>query len=134
MGASTDDGVRPGQRARIVLRCAAGLSSEVVAAELRITRQTVGRWRRRFLARRLDGLLDEPRRGTPRRVSDTQVERVIADTLERRPRDATHWSTRTLASQVDLSHATVGRIWRAFGLQPHRSETFKLSTDPQFID
>ena len=122
------------QRARIVLRCAAGLSSEAVAAELRITRQTVGRWRRRFLARRLDGLLDEPRPGTPRRVSDAQVERVIADTLERRPRDATHWSTRTLASQVDLSHATVGRIWRAFGLQPHRSETFKLSTDPLFID
>lgn len=135
MGASADDGVQGlAQRARIVLHCAAGLSSAAVAAELRITRQTVGRWRRRFLARRLDGLLDEPRPGTPRRVSDAQVERVIADTLERRPRDATHWSTRTLASQVDLSPATVGRIWRAFGLQPHRSETFKLSTDPLFID
>lgn len=122
------------QRARIILRCAAGLSTEAVAAELQITRQTVGRWRRRFLARRLDGLVDEPRPGTPRRVSDAQVERVIAQTLETRPRDATHWSTRTLAQQVELSAATVGRIWRAFGLQPHRSDTFKLSTDPLFID
>jgi transposase len=110
------------------------LSTEAVAAELAITRQTVGRWRRRFLAHRLDGLVDEPRPGTPRRVSDAQVEHVIATTLETRPRDATQWSNRTLAKQVALSHSTVGRIWRAFGLQPHRSETFKLSTDPLFID
>ena len=122
------------QRARIVLRCAAGLSTEDVAAELTITRQTVGCWRRRFLAKRLDGLVDEPRPGTPRRVSDAQVEQVIATTLETTPRDATHWSNRTLAKEVALSHSTVGRIWRAFGLQPHRSETFKLSTDPLFID
>jgi transposase len=122
------------QRARIVLRCAAGLSSDAVASELRVTRQTVGRWRRRFLERRLDGLLDEPRPGTPRRVSDAAVEQVIAATLETRPRDATHWSTRSLAAQVDLSHSTIGRVWRAFGLQPHRSETFKLSTDPLFIE
>jgi transposase len=122
------------QRARIILRCAAGLSTEAVAAELMITRQTVGRWRRRFLARRLDGLLDEPRPGTPRRVSDAQVEQVITTTLETTPRDATHWSNRALAKQLALSHSTVGRIWRAFGLQPHRSETFKLSTDPLFID
>ena len=134
MGPPTDDEPGLAQRARIILRCAAGLSTAAVAADLQITRQTVGRWRRRFLARRVDGLVDEPRPGTPRRVSDAQVERVIAQTLETCPRDATHWSTRTLAAQVDLSHSTVGRVWRAFGLQPHRSETFKLSTDPLFID
>lgn len=122
------------QRARIILRCAAGLSTDAVARELGIARQTVGRWRRRFLARRVDGLVDDPRPGTPRRISDAEVERVIATTLETTPRNATHWSSRTLAKQVALSHSTVGRIWRAFGLQPHRSETFKLSTDPLFID
>src|SRR5688572_13106803 len=122
------------QRARIILGCAAGQTAGTIADELRITRQTVGRWRRRFLAKRLDGLLDEPRPGAPRRISDAQVEQVIIDTLEKRPDDATHWSTRTLAKQLDLSHATVGRIWRAFGLQPHRSETFKLSRDPLFVD
>jgi hypothetical protein len=89
---------------------------------------------RTVLAKRLDGLVDEPRPGTPRRISDAEVEHVIATTLETTPRDATHWSNRTLAKQVALSHSTVGRIWRAFGLQPHRSETFKLSTDPLFID
>ena len=102
--------------------------------ELRITRQTAGRWRQRFVQQRLDGLVDEPRPGTPRRLSDAQVEQVITDTLEATPRDATHWSTRTLAKELDISHATVGRIWRAFGLQPHRSETFKLSRDPLFVD
>jgi transposase len=122
------------QRARIILGCAAGQTAGTIADELRITRQTVGRWRRRFLAKRLDGLLDEPRPGAPRRISDAQVEQVIIDTLEKRPDDATHWSTRTLAKQLDLSHATVGRIWRAFGLQPHRSETFKLSRDPLFVE
>ena len=122
------------QRARIILRCAAGLSAEAVAAEWGITRQTVGQWRRRVLARRLDGLVDDPRPGTPRRGSDAQVEQVIATTLETTPRDATHWSNRILAKQVALSHSTVGRIWRGFGLQPYRSETFKLSTNPLFID
>lgn len=122
------------QRARIILGCAAGQTAGMIADELRITRQTVGRWRRRFLAKRLDGLLDEPRPGAPRRISDAQVEQVIIDTLEKRPVDATHWSTRTLARRLDLSHATVGRIWRAFGLQPHRRETFKLSRDPLFVE
>lgn len=122
------------QRARIVLACAVGHAAPAIAAELRITRQTVGRWRRRFLQKRLDGLVDEPRPGTPRRLTDAQVEQVIIDTLEKRPRDATHWSTRTLAKELELSHATVGRIWRAFGLQPHRSATFKLSRDPLFVE
>jgi transposase len=122
------------QRARIVLECATGRSAVTIAREVRITRQTVGRWRQRFLERRLDGLVDEPRPGAPRRITDAQVERVIIDTLEKPPRDATHWSTRTLANELDLSHATIGRIWRAFGLQPHRSETFKLSRDPLFVE
>jgi len=122
------------QRARIILGCAAGQSAPTIGAELRITRQTVGRWRGRFVAKRLDGLVDEPRPGAPRRITDAQVEQVIIDTLEKRPRDATHWSTRTLAKERDLSHATIGRIWRAFGLQPHRSETFKLSRDPLFVE
>jgi transposase len=120
------------QRAQIVLACATGQSNAEVAAELRITRQTVGRWRRRFVDKRLDGLVDEPRPGTPRRLTDAQVERVIIDTLEKPPRDATHWSTRSLAKELALSHSTVGCIWRAFGLQPHRSEPFKLSRDPLF--
>ncbi len=122
------------QRARIVLACAAGRSATEVAAELRITRQTVGRWRQRFLERRVDGLVDEPRPGAPRRITDGMVERVITDTLETTPRDATHWSTRALAKHAGLSHSTVGRIWRAFGLQPHRSDTFKLSRDPLFVE
>ena len=122
------------QRAHIVLACAAGRSNSEIATELRITRQTAGRWRRRFAAKRLDGLVDEPRPGTPRRLSDAQVEQVIRDTLEKPPRDATQWNTRTLAKELELNHATVGRIWRAFGLRPHRSETFKLSRDPLFIE
>lgn len=122
------------QRAQIVLGCAAGRSNSEIAAELRITRQTAGRWRQRFVLKRLDGLVDEPRPGTPRRLSDAQVEQVIIDTLETKPTDATHWSTRTLAKKTELSHSTVGRIWRAFGLQPHRSETFKLSRDPLFVE
>jgi transposase len=122
------------QRAHIVLARAAGRSNSEIATEMRITRQTAGRWRRRFAAKRLDGLVDEPRPGTPRRLSDAQVEQVITDTLEKTPRDATQWNTRTLAKELELSHATVGRIWRAFGLQPHRSETFKLLRDPLFIE
>jgi transposase len=121
-------------RARIILRCAAGHSNTETAAELRVTKQTVGKWRKRFLEKRLDGLLDEPRPGTPRKLSDAEVERVLALTLESTPDNATHWSTRSLAETSGLSRASVHRIWRAFGLQPHRTETFKLSKDPLFID
>lgn len=122
------------QRARIILACAAGHAAPAIAAELHVTRQTVGKWRRRFAQKRLDGLLDEPRPGAPRRITDAQVEQVIIDALEAKPADATHWSTRTLAKRAELSHSTIGRIWRAFGLQPHRSETFKLSRDPLFVE
>jgi transposase len=122
------------QRARMILLCAASHSNTEVAAELHVTKQTVGKWRQRFLDRRLDGLLDEPRPGTPRKLSDADVERVLALTLESTPNDATHWSTRSLAKASGLSRASVHRIWRAFALQPHRTETFKLSKDPLFID
>ena len=121
-------------RAKIILDCAAGKTNTEVADQFRVTKQMIGKWRARFVERRLDGLLDEPRPGTPRKVSDTEVERVLTTTLESLPRDATHWSTRSLARQCGLSHSTVGRIWRAFALQPHRTETFKLSKDPLFID
>lgn len=122
------------QRARIILRCAASQTNTRVARELQVTQQTVGKWRTRFLARRVDGLLDEPRPGVPRTVSDAQVEEVVRLTLETKPRDATHWSTRAMAARCDLSQSTVSRIWRAFGLQPHRTETFKLSPDPLFVE
>jgi transposase len=122
------------QRARIVLACARTTSDVDVAAELRLNRLTVGRWRRRFVAKRLDGLLDEPRPGAPRTISDADVERVLAKTLESKPRDATHWSTRSMARELGMSQSAISRIWRAFSLQPHRSETFKLSSDPLFIE
>ena len=121
-------------RARIVLASATGKSDLAVAAELGTTRVTVGKWRRRFLQSGCDGLLDEARPGAPRTVSDADVERVVTTTLESMPRDATHWSTRSMARMCGLSAATVGRIWRAFALQPHRCETFKLSKDPLFIE
>jgi transposase len=121
-------------RARIILRCADGLSSSDVAKGLRVTNQTVCKWRSRYIERGLAGLLDEPRCGAPRTISDEQVEEVVTATLEEVPRDATHWSTRSMAARSGLSYWTVGEIWRAFGLQPHRSETFKLSNDPQFIE
>ena len=121
-------------RARIILACAHKESNTEVARRLRVTIQTVGKWRCRFVQRRLDGLLDEPRPGTPRTLGDARVERLIATTLNELPRDATHWSTRSLARKLKLSQSTVSRVWRAFGLQPHRTETFKLSTDPLFID
>ncbi len=105
-----------------------------VACELRLTKQTVGKWRSRFLAARLDGLLDEPRPGAPRRISDAQVEQMVTLTLEAKPREATHWSTRAMAARCGLSQSTVSRIWRAFGLQPHRTEAFKLSKDPLFVE
>jgi transposase len=122
------------RRARIVLACAEGATNQDVAAQLGITVQTVGKWRRRFLQQRLDGLSDQPRPGAPRKITDADVETVITRTLETKPQAATHWSTRSMAAAVGLSQSTVGRIWRAFGLKPHRSETFKLSNDPFFIE
>jgi len=121
-------------RARIVLACAEGRNNTAVGSALRLCKQTVGKWRGRFVAKRLDGLLDEPRPGAPRRISDAQVERVLTATLESLPAQATHWSTRLLARRCGMSQSAVSRIWRAFALQPHRSETFKLSRDPLFIE
>ena len=121
-------------RARIVLGCAQQLPNREIARRLRITPQTVGKWRSRFVAKRLDGLLDEPRPGAARQINDAMVEAVIAKTLEEKPRNATHWSTRSMAKAASVSQSAVVRIWHAFGLQPHREETFKLSTDPLFID
>lgn len=121
-------------RARIVLACAQGASTDEVAQRLQVIAQTVRKWRQRFLDQRLDGLLDAPRPGQPRKISDAKVEEVIALTLERRPRGATHWSTRLMAKASGLNQTAIFRIWNAFGLQPHRAETFKLSTDPLFID
>jgi transposase len=121
-------------RARIVLRCAEGRHNGDVAEELGVTRQTVGRWRRRFIEAGVDGLLDEPRPGAPRQISDATVEKVVTLTLESQPKDATHWSTRSLARTTGLSRSSIARIWRAFGLRPHRSESFKLSTDPLLVE
>ena len=121
-------------RCRIVLAAAAGESNEEIAARLACNRNTVGKWRGRFVERRLDGLHDEPRPGKPRTISDEDVERVIVKTLEETPAAATHWSTRSMAQATGMSQTAVSRIWRAFGLKPHLVETFKLSPDPQFID
>jgi transposase len=121
-------------RSRIVLAAAEGHANREVARQLRVTGQTVGKWRGRFLKLRLDGLLDEPRPGAPRRIEDAQVEAVIAKTLHEQPEGATHWSSRLMAEASGLSQTAVVRIWRAFGLQPHRTETFKLSADPLFIE
>lgn len=121
-------------RARIVLSCSEGGHDGEVGKRLDIGRQTVGRWRRRFIARGVDGLLDEPRPGAPRMISDASVERVVTLTLESKPKDATHWSTRSMAKRAGLSQSAIVRIWRAFGLQPHRVDTFKLSTDPLFVE
>ena len=122
------------RRARVILSSAAGLSNQEVAKKLRVCPGMVVKWRRRFLKTRLEGLYDEPRPGAPRRVSDEQVEQVIIQTLETTPQGETHWSTRGLAQATGLSRMTISRIWQAFGLQPHRSETFKLSPDPLLID
>jgi transposase len=121
-------------RAEIVLRCSDGCSNSQVARELRLTNTTVGKWRSRFVAGGVAALLDEPRSGAPRRISDDQVETVIVKTLESTPRDATHWSVRSMAAATGMTRQSVHRIWKAFGLQPHRTETFKLSTDPQLIE
>jgi transposase len=125
------------QRCRIVLGCAeaGGLrANKDVAAELGIWPQTVTKWRRRFLDKRLDGLADDPRSGAPRKITDEQVEQVIVKTLEATPADATHWSRASMAAESGLSKSSVGRIWKAFRLKPHQVDTFKLSNDPQFID
>ena len=121
-------------RSRIVLACAGGESNTEIAARLGVHRNTVSLWRRRFLEFRLDGLLDEPRPGQPRKITDAQVDEVITKTLESAPKNATHWSTRSMASQTGLSQTAVSRIWRAFGLQPHRQDTWKLSKDPLFVE
>jgi transposase len=121
-------------RARIVLACADEPHNTAVARRLGVCAATVGTWRVRFLARRLDGLVDDPRPGAPRTVTDAEVEAVVTRTLESKPATATHWSTRGMAKASGLSQSTVGRIWRAFGLKPHRADTFKLSTDPFFVE
>jgi transposase len=122
------------RRARIILACGEGLDNKVVARRLHVSPGTVWKWRGRFVRERLDGLYDEPRPGAPRTITDDQVEQVIIRTLETTPRGATHWSTRDMAKALDLSRMAVNRIWRAFGLQPHRSETFKLPTDPLLVE
>jgi transposase len=121
-------------RARIVLACAEGGSNTVVAQGLGVDRDTVATWRSRFVRDRLDGLTDEPRPGRPRTISDEQVERIVVTTLETKPANATHWSTRSLAAQTGMSQSAVSRIWRAFGLKPHKTDTFKISKDPLFVD
>ena len=121
-------------RARLVLACAEETTDTAVARRHRTTNATVGKWRTRFIVRRLDGLYDEPRVGAPRTISDEEVEAVIVKTLETTPKGATHWSTRTMAAKAGMSHAMIGRIWRTFGLQPHITRSFKLSPDPQLVD
>ena len=116
-------------RCRMILRCADGLTNKAVALELGVHEHTVGKWRRRFLKERIEGLSDEPRPGRPRTLTDEKVAAVIERTLETTPADATHWSLRSMARESGLSHTTVRRIWAAFSVQPHRSETFKLSSD-----
>ena len=122
-------------RCRIVLAAAAGVTNQQIAAQLGCNAVTVGKWRARFAVKRLDGLIDEPRPGQPRKVTDEIVERVIVATLESTPDDgSTHWSTRSMAAKIGLNQTAISRIWRTFGLKPHRIDNFKLSTDPQFID
>jgi len=121
-------------RCRIVLLCAEGRQNTEVATDLGIGRMTVGKWRARFVAHRIDGLHDEPRPGAPRSIGDDAVEAVIVKTLEQTPTDATHWSTRSMAKATGMSQSAISRIWRAFGLKPHLVDSFKLSPDPQFVD
>jgi transposase len=121
------------RRARLVLACAEGRDNTTVARRLRLSSTTVCKWRARFVADRVAGLFDEPRPGTPRQISDADIEAVIIRTLETTPRGATHWSTRGMAKATGFSHMTISRVWRAFNLQPHRTETFKLSPDPLLI-
>jgi transposase len=125
---------RTALRARIVLACARGLSNQAVAAKCGATMATVGKWRQRFLEGRLGALGDAPRSGQPRKLTDAVVEKVVTRTLETRPKQATHWSTRTMAEASGLNQNAIMRIWRAFGLKPHLQENFKLSTDPFFVE
>jgi transposase len=122
------------QRARMILACASGQDNKTVARRVRVAPATVGKWRSRFIEDRVTGLMDEPRPGAPRKITDEQVEDVIVRTLETTPEGATHWSSRDMAKATGLSHMTVSRIWRAFGLKPHLDETFKLSPDPLLIE
>ena len=121
-------------RARIVLSCAEGRDNKETAGFLQCHEDTVGKWRRRFIEKRLDGLTDEPRPGRAPTISDEQVEKVVVDTLEDTPDDATHWSRTSMAKRSGLSKSTVGRIWKAFHLKPHVADTFKLSSDPFFVE
>jgi transposase len=121
-------------RSKIVLRAAEGLSNQEIARRLGVTGATVGKWRERYRLRGMEGLADEPRPGTPRKITDAKVEEAVTQTLESLPAAATHWSTRSLAEKVGLSQTAVVRIWHSFGLQPHRTETFKLSTDPYLVE
>lgn len=121
-------------RAKIVLLCAQDLPDLRVATQIGVTHATVGKWRKRFIEYGIDGLADAPRSGCPRTIADEQVERIIKMTLESTPPDATHWSTRSMASRSGMSQSAISRIWRAFSLKPHLSETFKISSDPFFIE
>ena len=123
------------QRIRVVLACAEpGATNLGVATALGVSRETVATWRGRFAERRLEGLVDAPRSGAPRSIGDEAVERLVALTLEEAPRGATHWSTRAMARRAGMSQTAVSRIWRAFGLRPHRAETFKLPSDPAVVE
>ena len=122
------------RRARIVLAASEGLENKTIVERLGADANTVGKWRRRFAERRLDGLYDEPRSGAPRKIGDERIAEIIGRTLEETPPDGTHWSLRSMARAVGYAPSTIHRIWQAFGLQPHRSETFKLSSDPLFVE
>ena len=122
------------RRSAIVLECAKGKDNKSVAASLRLSSATVGKWRARFASARVDGLLDEGRPGAPRKIDDARIEEIVRQTLETAPKGATHWSTRELSKRTGLFHMTVSRIWKAFGLKRHRSRTFKLSLDPLLVD
>jgi transposase len=121
-------------RSNIILACASGLRDVDVAAKLRTSAHTVGKWRKRFIENGIDGLLDEPRPGAPRKITDDEIEKLVVETLETTPKGATHWSTREMAKHLGMSHTTVGRVWRAFGLKPHQSETFTISRDPLLVE
>ena len=122
------------RRARIVLRAAKGLPTEAIAEQLGIREATVSKWRGRFAKQRLEGICDAPRTGRPRQISDSDIAHLISSTLEQKPKGSTHWSCRLLAKELGVSATMVHRVWKTFGLQPHRSTTFTLSTDPLFVE